>query len=251
MPVVLIMLPMVGIWLTRGLGNIEPIKLPAVGKWRQEERLTLIVFAITAIFWVTRLQPFGGWTGLAANLGFPMPFANDAIVGLAGALALFVIPNGKGEKLLDWKTAENIPWGVLILFAGGICIATAFKTSGLSELLGNGLAGLGQLPILLIIGTICLSVTFLTEVTSNTATTTLLLPILVAAAITAEIDPKIFMVPATISASFAFMLPVATPPNAIVFGSEKFSVRDMAREGIALNLIGVVVVTTVCWFMFG
>ena len=251
MPVVLIMLPIVGIWLTRGLGNIEPIKLPAVGKWRQEERLTLIVFAITAIFWVTRLQPFGGWTGLAANLGFPMPFANDAIVGLAGALALFVIPNGKGEKLLDWKTAENIPWGVLILFAGGICIATAFKTSGLSELLGNGLAGLGQLPILLIIGTICLSVTFLTEVTSNTATTTLLLPILVAAAITAEIDPKIFMVPATISASFAFMLPVATPPNAIVFGSEKFSVRDMAREGIALNLIGVVVVTTVCWFMFG
>ena len=138
-----------------------------------------------------------------------------------------------------------------MLFAGGLCLATAFKSSGLSVHLGNILAGLGQLPTLLLIATVCLCVTFLTEVTSNTATTTLLLPILATAALAASIDPKIFMIPATISASFAFMLPVATPPNAIVFGSEQLTVKDMAREGLFLNLIGAAVVTLICYFTFG
>lgn len=250
-PVVLIMLPIVGFWLTRGLGSVESIVLPKVGSWRPEESRTLIVFAVTAFFWVTRTQPFGGWTGLTEQVGYPMPHANDASVAILGALMLFLIPNGKGEKLLDWKTAEKIPWGVLILFAGGLCLANAFKSSGLSELLGTSMASFGQLPTLLLIASICLGVTFLTEVTSNTATTTLLLPILATAALATAVDPKIFMIPATISASFAFMLPVATPPNAIVFGSNRFSVQEMAREGLFLNLIGVVVVTIVCYVMFG
>ncbi len=126
-------------------------------------------------------------------------------------------------------------------------MAAAFKSSGLSQFIGGELANLGQLPTLILIAAICLSVTFLTEVTSNTATTTLLMPILATAAIAAAIEPKIFMIPATISASFAFMLPVATPPNAIVFGSQKLTVREMAREGFILNLIGIVVVTLICW----
>ena len=269
MPVVLVMLPIVGIWLTRGLGKIESIRLPEVGKWRPAEVRTLSVFAVTACFWITRKQPWGGWSGLVSELGFPMEFANDASIALLGALALFVIPSGelkgehkselkgehKGEpnqdgsteRLLDWKTAERIPWGVLILFAGGLALAAAFKSSGLSQLIGGELANLGQLPTLILIAAICLSVTFLTEVTSNTATTTLLMPILATAAIAAAIEPKIFMIPATISASFAFMLPVATPPNAIVFGSQKLTVREMAREGFILNLIGIVVVTLICW----
>ena len=251
LPVVFIMLPIVGIWLTRGLGEVESIELPKVGNWRPEESRTLIVFAVTALFWVTRTQPFGGWTGLAEQAGFPIPYANDASVAILGALALFLIPNGRDGKLLDWKTAERIPWGVLILFAGGLCLASAFKSSGLSQLLGEGMAGLGYLPTILLIAMICLGVTFLTEVTSNTATTTLLLPILATAAIAAEVDPKVFMIPATISASFAFMLPVATPPNAIVFGSGKFTVREMAREGLLLNLIGIALVTTICYIMFG
>lgn len=251
LPVVLIMLPIVGLWLTRGLGKIESVELPEVGKWRPEEVRTLIVFAITALFWITRLQPFGGWTNLATSAGFPMPYANDASVALLGALALFIIPNGKGERLLDWQSAQRIPWGVLILFAGGLCLASAFKSSGLSELLGGELANLGQLPTILLIATVCLGMTFLTEVTSNTATTMLLLPILATAALGASIEPKIFMIPATISASFAFMLPVATPPNAIVFGANRLTVKDMAREGFVLNLIGVVVVTTICYLMFG
>lgn len=250
LPVVLIMFPIVGFWLTRGMGKIEVIQLPQVGQWRTEEVRTLIVFAFTALLWITRSQPFGGWTALVDQAGFPMPFANDASIALLGAIALFLIPNGKGEQLLDWQSARQIPWGVLILFAGGLSMASAFKSSGLSELLGTSLASLGQLPTLLLIATICLCVTFLTEVTSNTATTTLLLPILATAAVAASIEPRLFMIPATISASFAFMLPVATPPNAIVFGSQRLTVKQMAHEGFVLNLIGVIVVTLVCYFRF-
>ncbi|MDA7925642.1 SLC13 family permease [bacterium] len=248
-PVVLIMLPFVGFWLTRGIGTIDPIKLPSVGTWRKEEIRTLLVFGLTALFWVTRQQPFGGWVGFAEGQGISLPYANDASVALIGVLFLFVLPCGQGGKLLDWETAAKIPWGVLVLFAGGLCLAGAFKSSGLSEMLGNSISSLGTLPVLLSIASICLAVTFLTEVTSNTATTTILLPILVTGAIAAGVEPKLFMIPATISASFAFMLPVATPPNAIVFGSEKFSVSEMAREGLVLNLVGILIVTLVCYAM--
>jgi len=246
-PVVFVMLPVVGFWLTRRLGKVEPIELPSVGPWRSAEVRTLLVFGVTALLWVTRIQPLGGWSGL---LG--LSEANDASVALMGVLVMFVIPAGgsnKSERLLDWKSASRIPWGILLLFSGGICIAKAFVVSGLSGWLGEQLAGLGTLPLLLIVGIICLAVTFLTELTSNTATTTLLLPILAAAALSAEINPLLVMVPATISASFAFMLPVATAPNAIVFGSGELTVKKMAREGVVLNLIGTVVVTLICYLL--
>lgn len=246
LPITLVMLPIVGFWLTRKVGQIEPISLPEVGKWRKEEVLALLIFSATAFCWITRSQPFGGWKSW---LG--LPEARDSSVALLGALAMFLAPNGKGEKLLDWETAKKIPWSILVLFAGGICIAEAFRESELSVELANSLASFGALPVLLLMGVICLVVTFLTEVTSNTATTTLLMPILGAAAIGAEINPLIIMVPATISASFAFMLPVATPPNAIVFGAEKFSVKEMAKEGLMLNLIGVIVVTLICYLLVG
>ena len=245
-PVVLVMVPLIAIWLTRGLKHHTPITMPAVGRWRAEEVRTLLVFAVTALLWITRKEPFGGWSELAG-----LPNASDASVALLAVVAMFLIPNGKGERLLDWETAVKIPWGILLLFSAGMAIAEAFKTSGLSESLGASLTGLGQLPIILLIATICLSITFLTEVTSNTATSTLLLPILGAAAISIGIDPKIIMVPATISASFAFMLPVATGPNAVIFGSEQLTVREMAREGVVLNLIGVVVVTAVSYLFLG
>ena len=248
-PVVFIMLPIVGFWLTRGMRSIEPITLPSVGAWRKEEYRTLLVFGTTALFWVTRQQPFGGWVGFAEGQGMSLPYANDASIAFIGVLFMFVLPCGHGGKLLDWNAVTKIPWGVLILFAGGLCLASAFKSSGLSAVLGNSMSSLGMLPVLLGIASICLMVTFLTEVTSNTATTTILLPILVVAAITANIEPKLFMIPATISASFAFMLPVATPPNAIVFASGKFSVREMAREGFILNMIGILVVTLVCYVL--
>ena len=202
---------------------------------------------MTALFWITRQQPFGGWVGFVEGQGILLPYANDASIAFIGVLFLFVLPSDQEGKLLDWNTVTKIPWGVLILFAGGLCLASAFKSSGLSALLGNSMSSLGTLPVLLSITSICLVITFLTEVTSNTATTTILLPILVIAANTANVEPKLFMIPATISASFAFMLPVATPPNAIVFSSGKFSVREMAKEGFILNLIGIFVVTFVCY----
>lgn len=247
LPIILIMLPIMALWLTRGLKKETGIKLPEVGVWRSEEVRTLIVFAITALLWITRKEPFGGW-----STWLNLPNANDASVALLAVVAMFLIPNGKkGERLLDWPTAVNIPWGVLLLFASGISISKAFKTSGLSETLGSSLSEVFQFHPLIVIGLVCLTITFLTEITSNTATTNLLMPILAAAAVAAGIDPRMVMVPAAISASFAFMLPVATGPNAIVFSSGEITVRDMAREGLALNLIGVVVVTLVCYFQFG
>ena len=258
-PVVVIMLPIAGFWLCRKIGKIEPIELPEVGHLRPAELRTLIVFVFVAAFWVTRAHPFGGWSSIASQFGFTN--INDSTVALLGAIVLFLIPNGerrgehrgegKGERLMDWKTAQKIPWGVLILFAGGICMAQAFKQSGLSADLGEALASLGKANTIVLIYSICLAVTFLTEVTSNTATTTLLMPIFAAAAVASETDPRIFMVPATLSASFAFMLPVATPPNAIVFGSGHLTVRQMARGGFALNLIGVVIVSQLCLWLFG
>ena len=201
---------------------------------------------ITAILWITRKEPFGGWSELAG-----MPAANDASVALLAVVAMHIIPNGKGETLVTWDSAVKIPWGVLILYGGGIAIAQAFKLSGLSQTIGDSLSILSVVPVILMIAGICVVVTFLTEVTSNTATATLLLPILAASALAAKIDPKLIMIPATISCSFAFMLPVATPPNAIVFGSGKLTINQMAREGFVLNLVGVVVVTTIFYLTLG
>jgi len=159
---------------------------------------------------------------------------------------MFLIPNGRGARLLDWETAAKIPWGMLILFGGGIALAKAFVASGLSGALGELLSGVAGLPIILVIALICLTITFLTEMTSNTATTALMMPILAAAALAIGIDPALLMVPAAMSASCAFMLPVATAPNTIMFSTGKFSIKQMAREGFVLNLIGVTVITAVC-----
>lgn len=245
-PIVVVMLPLAALWVTRHLTYQGHFELPAVGNWRTPEKRVFIVFAITALGWVTRSEPFGGWT---AWLGFP--YSNDAIVAFIGVVALFIIPNGEGDKLLDWETANKIPWGMLILFGAGIAIATAFINSGLSTVIGQNLELLSTLPLLMMIAILCLSVTFLTEVTSNTATTTLLMPILAAAALGAGTDPKLFMIPAALSASCAFMLPVATPPNVIIFSTGRFSVRTMASEGLAVNLIGVVVISTLTYLLLG
>jgi len=245
MPIVLVMLPLMAFWLTRKLGSSEGLDLPEVGKWRFEEVATLLVFVITALLWITRKGPFGGWT---AQLG--LGGASDASVALLAVVAMHLIPNRKGGKLLTWDEAKKIPWGVLILFGGGIAIAAAFKESGLDLLIASSLTGLSAVPVLVMIVAICLAITFLTEVTSNTATANLILPILATTAVVAGIDARLVMVPAAISASFAFMLPVATPPNAIVFGSNQLSIGQMAREGFALNLIGVVVVSIICWLTF-
>lgn len=243
-PVVLVFVPLMALWLTRSLDREGAIELPKVGAWRAEEVRTLAVFAVTAVLWITRGEPFGGWTAWLS-----LPYSNDAIVALLAVVAMFLIPNGNGGRLLDWDTAEKIPWGVLILFGGGITIAAAFEASGLSTTIGNSLTAITDWHIYAVIVFICLAMTFLTEATSNTATTALLMPILAAMALGAGIDPRLVMVPAAMSASCAFMLPVATAPNVIVFSTGRFAVADMVREGFALNMIGVVVVSSLCYIL--
>ena len=166
------------------------------------------------------------------------------VVHMLAVVLAFVVPSGSSdERVLTWDAAKEIPWGLLLLFGGGIAIAKAFQQSGLSQVVGEQLVGLQQFPSLFMIAGLCLTVTFLTEVTSNTATTTLLMPILVSAALAAQMDPKLWMVPAALSASCAFMLPVATAPNAIVFGSGAVSTQEMSKTGIQINLIGVVIIS--------
>ncbi len=265
-PVVILFIPCAMLWITKDLKQQISIKLPSVGQWTTPEVRVLLVFAVTAVLWITRKQPYGGWSELTG-----LTNANDASVALLACIALFIIPSGASEnneiksfddakqpssdntsgRLLNWHTAKQIPWGVLLLFAGGICIAKAFGASGLSKIIGDYLSELALLTPILLIALIALAVTFLTEMTSNTATTALLMPILAAAALSAKIDPALLMIPAAMSASCAFMLPVATAPNAIVYGTDKIAIQTMVKTGFALNLIGVAIVTLVVYLLVG
>lgn len=244
MPVVLLFFPLMAYQLTRRLGKGAPAAIPATGAWTAEQTRVLTIFALTAFCWITRTAPFGGW-----RAWFDLPHANDAAVALLAVVLMFVIPNGPGGRLLDWDSANRIPWGILLLFAGGIALAKAFIASGLADSLAGSLTGLTALPVWLMIVLVCLMVTFLTEITSNTAITSLLMPIMAVAAAAMRIDPVLLMVPAAMSASCAFMLPVATPPNAIVFGIGRVTVKQMVRHGFVLNLIGVVVISLVACFV--
>lgn len=248
LPVVACMIPVTWLWLTRKLSYIGGFKMPKVGHWSSIEKRVMLVFAFTAFAWVTRKEPFGGWSSW-----LDLPAANDASVALIAVVLMFVIPagnsHGKGEKLLNWETASTIPWGILLLFGGGICLAKAFGESGLSASLAQNLSDLSSLPVWLMIFAICLGVTFLTETTSNTASTVLLMPVLAATAMGSNIDPRLLMIPAAISASCAFMMPVATAPNSIVYASGYFTTRMMAREGIVLNLAGAMIITALCYLI--
>ena len=246
LPVVALLLPLAGLWITRHLGQAARLNIPQSGAWRSEEARVMIVFSLTALAWITLREPFGGWT---TWLG--VPTANYAAVALTSVVLMFVLPNGHGGRLLDWESASTIHWGVLLLFAGGIAIAKAFTVTGISQAIGESLSGVTRLSIIVLIAVVALAVTFLTEITSNTATTTLLMPILAAASLGAGFDPALLMLPAALSASCAFMLPVATAPNAIVFGTGKITVQQMVREGFALNLMGAAAITTVVYFWLG
>ena len=241
-PVVVLMVPAMALILTRNVRGALSVTLPSVGAWRTEEKRVMLVFGLTALAWVTRSEPFGGW-----KTWLDLPQANDASVALLAVVLMFLLPNGKGERLLTWERAVRIPWGVLLLFSGGICLAKGFVSSGLSELLGGLFSDLATLPIYLLMLLIALLVTFMTETTSNTASTTLLMPVLAAAALTAGLAPEVLMVPAAMSASCAFMLPVATAPNSVVYGSGMFTVARMAREGLALNFLGAAIISTICY----
>ncbi|MDQ1265621.1 MAG: solute carrier family 13 (sodium-dependent dicarboxylate transporter), er 2/3/5, partial [Bacteroidota bacterium] len=169
-------------------------------------------------------------------------------------LILFIIPTkntANSVRLLDLSAFKKIPWEIIILFGGGFALAKGFQDSGLSVILGRQFAVLAGIHPIFMVGIVCTGLTFLTELTSNTATTQTILPILASISIAIKVNPLLLMIPATISASFAFMLPVATPPNAIVFGSGRVSIWDMARTGFLINIIGIIVVTLFFYFIGG
>ena len=244
LPVVLIGLPITGLWLTRKLAPGHTVNWPASGGWTRYEKRTAIVFGLVVFGWVFRQEPFGGWSGL---LG--ITHAGDSTVAVIGAILLFVTPRGDDSKayLLNWEKALEIPWGILLLFAGGLTIAKAFQVSGTAQLLGDSLASVSSLPVLALILCLCIATTFITEITSNTASTTLFMPIMAATATAAGIPVELMMIPVAISASCAFMLPVATPPNAVAYSTGYVSMAQMTREGVVLNVLMAMVVAGVCY----
>jgi len=224
-----------------------------LGKMQYEEKWVMTLFVSLALLWLFRKPiDFGIFTTFGWSNLFPNPkWITDGNVAIFIGILLFVIPiknKQKGQFLMDWHTAERIPWGIILLFGGGFALASGFKESGLSTFIGESLSHLKDVPPLLILLIVIVTITFLTELTSNTATTETFLPILAAMAVAISIHPLFLMIPATIAASFAFMLPVATPPNAIVFGSKKLQIGDMIRTGFWLNFIGITVLTIVAYF---
>jgi sodium-dependent dicarboxylate transporter 2/3/5 len=244
------MLMMFAAWIVFAISvrGVAGIHIQTSERWTQPQVRTLVVFGLAALAWITREVPFGGWSIWMPEVD-GKPAVGDTTVAVAAALAMFVLPSGErdGSRLLDWQTAATIPWGVLILFGGGIAIAAAFESSGLSKVIGETVTGIRDWNTLALIAVLCLATTFLSEVTSNTATANILMPILGAAAGANGMDPVLLMFPATLANSLAFMMPVGTPPNAIVYGTGKVRIIDMVRYGFVLNLIGVVIVTLVCW----
>ncbi len=248
----LIFRPGRGKWPRVPLGDFRE-QYKQLGAASREEKTVFILFCTLAFLWLSRSDivlgsaVIPGWSSF-----FPYPdYFNDGTVAILISLLLFIIPGGEGgkERLMDWRSARGIPWNIVLLFGGGFALASGFKESGLSVWFGHQLSFAGDFHPFLVILVICFMMTFLTELTSNTATTEMLLPILAGLSVSVGTNPLLFMLPATLSGSMAFMLPVATPPNAIVFGTGRLQVMDMARNGLILNLAGVILITTATWFL--
>ncbi len=243
-PLALTMLVVCWLWLTKihfrmpaiaSDQNDTPLQLKALGLMSRSQKLVLMVFALAALSWISQ-QWLVKWTGLPIS---------DTVIALCAAALLFLLPGekGSGTALLEWKDSQNVPWGVLLLFGGGLSMADQIQKTGVAELLAQQLQLLDGVPPVLLLVAVTSLIIFLTEVTSNTATAAAFLPLLGPVAVSMELSPLYLVVPAALAASFAFMLPVATPPNAIVFASGKLQIKDMVRAGLVLNLVGTVAIS--------
>lgn len=239
-------------WLTRmdfGLAAQEDAsqaigdELTALGSMNRGEKMVAVVFVLTASAWVFR--PL-----LSASI---MPWLTDTGIAVSAAIVMFIIPVNvrKQTFVLDWNTAREIPWGVLLLFGGGLAMAGVITSSGLAGWIAASMGVASALPVIIMIMLVVAVIIFLTEVTSNTATAAAFLPLLGALALSQDASPLLLTVPAAIAASCAFMMPVATPPNAIVFSSGHMKIGDMIRAGFALNITGILVVTLLCYLLMG
>ncbi len=259
-PLVVIFLPLCWLWLIKIANPMKLKKVPGgrdlinselktMGKMNSGERWTALVFGLTALGWIFRKK-----------LGFMFydpKMITDAAIAMTGALVLFLIPVNfkKNIFVMDWHWASKMPWGVLILFGGGLSMAGGFKVTELAAWIGNQVGLLDTAPILVLVVAVATLIIFLTELTSNTATSAMVMPILSAVAIGLGQDPLLLIVPAAIAASCAFMLPVATPPNAIVFGSGYVTIPQMVKSGFGLNVIGILITVAITYLvvmpMFG
>ncbi|MDA1332963.1 MAG: SLC13 family permease [Bacteroidetes bacterium] len=254
-PIIIIGLPITWFLLTRflfRLGNspIEGMKaliseeVDKLGSASRDEKAVAGVFSLAVVLWITRplLSPL-------------IPGLSDTGIALLAALLLFLVPGHKpgptweSRFLMQWNDARALPWGILVLFGGGLSLASAIDSTGLAVWIGGLISGVGQWPVLLIVLMVTILVIFLTELTSNTATTAAFLPVMASVAVGIGQDPFILVLPATIAASAAFMLPVATPPNAIVYGSNLVSIPRMARTGIWMNLLFTILITVLVYFL--
>jgi sodium-dependent dicarboxylate transporter 2/3/5 len=251
LPLSILLLALCWVYLTRFAvklkaddftGGVEEIKRQreALGPIHRDEKKVGIVFLLTAVAWISRsflLSPI-------------LPAIDDTIIALSAGIALFVIRGSKGEgAILSWDDSKRIPWGILILFGGGLAIAQGFKDTGLAQWFAEQLITLEFLPLIVMTLVLVAAINFLTEITSNLATTAMILPVLAPLAAAMGVHPYIFMIGATLAASCAFMLPVATPPNAVVFGSGYVSMKDMIRAGLGLNLISILLITVWVFYL--
>jgi sodium-dependent dicarboxylate transporter 2/3/5 len=218
-------------------------QLEELGSISYEEKIVLSVFVLTGLAWILRTYLLNKF----------IPNLDDSIIALISGISLFLFQannqEGKKEKIMNWEDAVKLPWGILLLFGGGLAIAQGFQSSGLANWIAENLTQLNDFSLFIILLVLITAVNFLTEITSNLATTAMLLPILAPTAVTLGVHPYILMVGATLAASCAFMLPVATPPNAVVFGSNYLKISDMVRVGILMNIISIIIIFMMVYFI--
>lgn len=246
-PFVALMLPLTWLLLTRVLFKVSSAPIPGakdvmqaeyegLGRMTRAELSVMAVFFGTALLWIFR--PLLGVEGLS-----------DSGIAVASALVLFALPADKDRRIMDWESMMQVPWGILLLFGGGLSLARAIEVNKVGEFLGYQATLLADIPLIVLIIIITASVVFLTELTSNTATTATLLPVLSGVALGASIDPMMLLVPTAIAASCAFMMPVATPPNAVVFGSGRVSIQEMSKAGVYLNFLAIATIVLVVYLL--
>lgn len=215
-------------------------QLRELGPITSEEKKVLVVFSLTALAWIIR----------SSVLERFIPGIDDPVIAMLGGIALFLVPGPSADRpLLEWSEAVRLPWGIILLLGGGFALASGFGASGLADFIGGSLRVPEHVGLIVVILLITAAVNFLTEITSNVATTSMLMPVFAAAALPLGIHPYALMVPATLAATCAFMLPVATPPNAVVFGSGYLTIPDMVRAGLWLNLLSIALITLFCYFV--
>ena len=260
-PVTVVFLPLAWLMITRFLyvsedlaGDAEAVideERSRLGSMSVGERRVGMVFVLTGLAWLLRSEKVIGSLTIP-GIQTVMPSVSDSTIAMLASVVLFVLPVDwkRGEFVLDWPTAQKIPWGVLVLFGGGLSLARAMDQSGLATWIGSGVAGLSSVPPVVIVAVVGALFVFLTEITSNTATSTMAMPIMAGAAVGLGMAPLALMATAALAASMAFMLPVATPPNAIVFGSGYMSIPQMVRAGIWMNLVAIVlIIATATWLV--